>query len=69
VPEIVDDGRTGVLVPPGDERAFAQAVIGLLDDSPRRQAMGHAGLERARREFSVARMTDRTLDVYREALA
>ena len=69
VPEIVDDDRTGVLVPPGDDRAFAEAVTGLLDDDTRRAAMGRAGLDRARREFSVARMTDRTLGVYRKALA
>jgi glycosyltransferase involved in cell wall biosynthesis len=68
VPEIVADGETGVLVEPGDADAVARALGELLRDERRRRALGEAGLRRAREEFSVARMTDRTLDVYREAL-
>jgi glycosyltransferase involved in cell wall biosynthesis len=68
VPEIVADGETGVLVEPGDAEGVARALVELLRDGERRRALGEAGLRRAREEFSVARMTDRTLDVYREAL-
>ena len=69
VPEIVDDGRTGLLVEAGDAEAVAAALTELLDDQGRRAAFGKAGLERARAEFSVARMTRRTVDVYRDALS
>jgi glycosyltransferase involved in cell wall biosynthesis len=68
VPEVVADGETGVLVEPGDEQAVAAALTGLLDDPARARALGEAGEARARREFSVARMTERTMAVYREAL-
>jgi len=66
VPEIVTDGETGLLVPPDDAGALADAVSRVLDDPGDLGARGH---ERARREFSVGRMADRTLDVYRRALA
>ena len=57
----------GVVVD-GTPDATARALVELLRDEGRRRALGDAGLRRAREEFSVARMTDRTLDVYREAL-
>ncbi|TCQ27447.1 glycosyltransferase family 4 protein [Rhizobium sp. PP-CC-3G-465] len=51
VPEVVVHGRTGVLTPPGDVEAYAEAVAGFLKDETRRQAMGaearlFAGTER-----------------------
>jgi glycosyltransferase involved in cell wall biosynthesis len=69
VPEIVADGETGLLVAPDDHRALATAVGSLLQDPERARRLGAAGLERARREFSVERMTSRTIDVYERALA
>jgi glycosyltransferase involved in cell wall biosynthesis len=68
VPEIVLDGRTGYLVPAGDAAAVGACVSELLADPERRRALGDAGRARALAEFSVARMTERTLAVYEEAL-
>jgi glycosyltransferase involved in cell wall biosynthesis len=68
VPEVVADGETGVLVEPGDEAGVAAALGGIVGDPDRARALGAAGLARARREFSVAHMTDRTVSVYDEAL-
>ena len=67
-PELVDDGHTGLLVPVDDSDALSEAVASLLADRERAEAMGNAGLERARAEFSVAQMADRTLAVYERAL-
>ena len=69
VPEIVADGQTGLLVEAGDHAGVAAALSELLDDPVRRARLGKEGLARARAEFSVARMTRRTVDVYRDALA
>ena len=64
VPEIVADGQTGILVPAGAAGEVATALSALLGDPDRRRALGEAGLRRARAEFSVARMTERTTAVY-----
>ena len=64
IPEIVTDGETGLLVPPDDATALAAAVGRLLDDPALASRLGASGAERARAEFSVARMAERTLAVY-----
>lgn len=64
VPEVVADGETGLLVEPGDWQGLASALAALLSDPARARALGEAGRERARRRFSVARMTERTLALY-----
>jgi glycosyltransferase involved in cell wall biosynthesis len=64
IPEIVADGETGLLVPPDDVERLAAAVMQVLDDPA---AYGERGAARAREKFSVARMADRTVDVYRRA--
>jgi glycosyltransferase involved in cell wall biosynthesis len=67
-PELVVDGETGLLVPVDDAAALAAAVTSLLDDRGRAEELGRAGLERARTEFSVAKMAERTVEVYLESL-
>ncbi|MDQ3161335.1 MAG: glycosyltransferase family 4 protein [Actinomycetota bacterium] len=67
VPEVVEDGRTGILVDAGDAPGLAGALDRLLSDPEGARRLGDAGLIRARSQFSVARMTERTLSVYREA--
>jgi glycosyltransferase involved in cell wall biosynthesis len=68
VPEIVVDGVTGSLVEAGDAAGVARELGAVLADPSRARALGDAGRERARREFSVRRMTERTLVVYRDGL-
>jgi glycosyltransferase involved in cell wall biosynthesis len=67
VPEIVIDGATGILAPAGDEEAVAEALSALLADPALRHSLGDAGRRRAHDEFSVARMTDRTIALYEGA--
>ena len=64
VPEIVSDGRTGILTASGDADAIARALLELLDSPRRRAELGAAGKRRALDEFSVERMTERTIAVY-----
>lgn len=64
IPEIVADGKTGVLVPPDDPAALAAALERVLREPG---DLGAAGHERARAEFSVATMAGRTLEVYAAA--
>ena len=61
LPELVVDGETGVLVHPDDPSALALGIAKALE----LPQLGEAGRERARREFSVARMADRTVELYR----
>jgi glycosyltransferase involved in cell wall biosynthesis len=56
VGEILADGRTGVLVPPGNAAAIAAAVQALRDDPPRAAAIAAAGSEHARATFSLGAM-------------
>jgi glycosyltransferase involved in cell wall biosynthesis len=65
IPEIVVDGETGLLVPPDDPEALAAAVNRVLAEPG---DYGERGRARARAEFSVAGMADRTLAVYERAL-
>lgn len=53
VREIIDDGVSGLVVPPRDPRAMAEAMTWLLSDADRARAMGRAGRERARRLFDI----------------
>ena len=66
IPEIVVDGVTGLLVPPRDQEALAKAIIALLQDKERAEAMGQAGRERVERYFTVARMVQQTETLYEE---
>lgn len=64
IPEVIDDGRTGLLVPAGDAGVLAERMVNLLDDQRRCQAMGHAARERVRRDFSFASMSQKYLDLF-----
>lgn len=56
IPEIIDDGVDGILVPPADSAALAKAIAELLDDAPRRKRMAGAGRDRIRQRFSFEDM-------------
>ena len=63
------DGETGLLVPPKDPRALADALRRLLGDAELRARMGSAGRRRVEEVFSVKQMVDKTVDVYKRVLA
>ncbi|PTL56482.1 glycosyltransferase [Paraconexibacter algicola] len=64
LPEMLRDGETGVLVPPGDPAALAAALGDLVDDPARRDALGAAAREDVRRRFSTRLMLDRIQGLY-----
>ncbi|CAN5706192.1 glycosyltransferase [soil metagenome] len=65
-PELVDEGVTGLLVPPRDPESFAEAVVALLRDPARRREMGDAGRTRVREEFSLPMVAARYRSLYEE---
>jgi glycosyltransferase involved in cell wall biosynthesis len=71
LPEVVGhDGACGVLVEPASPEALARGIAGLLDaPGERRRAMGAAGRRRVLAQFTWRRAAERTVEVYREAIA
>jgi len=68
VPDLIDDGVNGCLVPPDDPDALAEAMVTLLTDHDRRQAMGQAGRKRVIPAFSAERLLDDIDHLYRGLL-
>jgi glycosyltransferase involved in cell wall biosynthesis len=68
VPEIVEDGITGLLVPMGDAPRMAQALTYLLDHPQAAAQMGHRGWERVLEKFTIQRTARLVESVYREVL-
>jgi glycosyltransferase involved in cell wall biosynthesis len=66
--DLVEDGETGILVPPGDVPALGAALRRLLADANLRRRMGEAGRRRVQERFSWERVTDATISAYEEAL-
>jgi glycosyltransferase involved in cell wall biosynthesis len=69
LPDAVEDGVTGVLVPPRDVSALRRAIEELLRDGPQRQRLGNAARERARERFSWPEATAATIAAYRATLS
>ncbi len=69
IPEIIEEGVTGSLVPPADAARLAEAVAALLRDPARRRQMGEAGRRRVQRLFSVETYTAEVLALYRRVLS
>lgn len=69
IPEVVDDGVSGWLVPPGDPVALAGAIESALNDNDDRLARGLAGYMRLLERFALPAMVDSTLELYAQVLA
>ena len=69
VPDLVAEGETGLLVPPGDPTALAEATTRVLGDRELASRMGAAGAERQRREFDFAGTIRRVEELYERLLA
>ena len=69
LPEVVAQGETGLLVPPGDVESLAVTVISLLEDKVSRERMGRNGMVRAQERFSLAASVVQMEQLYGEVLA
>ena len=68
VPEIIDPGRNGLLVPPRDPEALGRAAASLALDPEAGRRLARAGLQRARERFGIGRMVTEILGIYAEVL-
>jgi glycosyltransferase involved in cell wall biosynthesis len=69
VPEVVVDGKTGILVPPEDPLSLANAVSELLGNPNKREEMGKRGRDKFKEEFSMEVMVYRTCKLYNRILS
>jgi N-acetyl-alpha-D-glucosaminyl L-malate synthase BshA len=69
IPEVVEDGVSGLLVPAGDVDALARAVQRLLDDPASRRALGQAARQRAQEKFSADRIVPLYVELYERVCA
>jgi glycosyltransferase involved in cell wall biosynthesis len=67
-PEAIEDGANGVLVPPGDARAMADAICRLLADPGRAARLGQAARHSINERFSMERMVSATDQLYQALL-
>ncbi len=66
IPEAVEDGVTGCVVPPREPAALAEALADLVGDEERRRVLGEAGRQRFLRRFTADHMVEETLRVLEE---
>lgn len=67
--ELVKDGRTGVLVPPGSADALAQGILRLLSDQEAAKAMAREAQANVRQNYSLETMVQKTIAMYEKVLA
>ncbi len=68
IPEVLEDGVSGRLVPPGDAVALSNQIIDLAATASRRAEMGEAGRQRVRSEYSFSSQADQYEDLFRKLL-
>jgi glycosyltransferase involved in cell wall biosynthesis len=68
LPEVVDDGETGFIVPPKDSNKLGDAIIELLKNGAKRKRMGEKAYRKGEEELSWGRIAFRTVEVYKKAI-
>lgn len=69
IPELIDDGTDGVLVPPGDADALAEALVRVLQAPDAARAMAARGRARVERDHRLATQVPKLLSLYRDVIA
>ena len=68
LPEVVDDGETGYIVPPRDPKKLAEAIINLLKDNKKIKRMGQNAYKKGKEELSWDSIALKTVEVYNKAI-
>jgi len=68
IPELIRNGVDGLLVPPSDDAALAQALAVLMDDAAVRRRLGAAGRTRVLEAYNLSRNTERLAAIFRRRL-
>ncbi|MDH4221948.1 MAG: glycosyltransferase family 4 protein [candidate division Zixibacteria bacterium] len=69
IPEVVEDKKTGILVPPENPHALAQAIVKLLKDKSLASQLGRIGRERVEKHFTIDKMIERIEEMFGEMSA
>jgi glycosyltransferase involved in cell wall biosynthesis len=69
VPKVIEEGRSGLLVPPRDVNALAKAIIRFLKDPQEARDLAEHGYERVRKDFSSQAMAKTYIEVYQDVLS
>jgi L-malate glycosyltransferase len=69
IPEIIEDGESGLLVPPHNPNCLAEAILRILNDPEFARLLGRAARDRVQRVFSFERLLRETANLYEEGLA
>ena len=68
-PELVEDGKSGFVVPPGEAQPITDRILELYNDRELRKRLGEGAQERIRQDFTVEETARQTMALYREMLA
>jgi glycosyltransferase involved in cell wall biosynthesis len=69
LPEAVEHGKTGYIVPPKDPEKLADAIIDLLTDNEKRKRMGERANKKTQEELAWKNIASNTIEVYKKALS
>jgi glycosyltransferase involved in cell wall biosynthesis len=68
IPEVVEDGLSGYLVPPGDPQTLASRIVAALSSEDRRRSMGEHGRKRIANDFTFPKMATQYRQLFEELL-
>jgi glycosyltransferase involved in cell wall biosynthesis len=66
IPELIEDGKEGFLVPERNEKALADAILKLINNPSQREKMGKKGREKILREFNIKTQVDKLLEIWKK---
>jgi alpha-maltose-1-phosphate synthase len=68
IPEVVDNGKTGIIIPPKDSELLAEAIIKLLKNDSLRKEMGENAYNKMKEDLSWDKISEKIIEVYREVI-
>lgn len=68
VPEIIDDQKTGILVPPGDSHAIAEAITNFYNNTRKRKELAENGYKKAKEKYTISKVSEKVQAILYEAI-